>query len=161
VSTRRKITKEQIKSAIESTVTMAEAAIKLGLHFSTFKNHATRFGLYAPNPGAKGKSKPKREGVGKIPLEEILEGKHPSYQTFKLKLRLFETGLKKNECEICGIFDWLGEPIQCELDHIDGDRTNHRLLNLRVICPNCHSQTETFRYRKRNAPVVERYTQLS
>ena len=126
---------------------MSEAASKLGVHFNTFKTHAKRFGLYQPNRGGKGKSKPKTEGVGKTPLADILSGKHPEYQTFKLKQRLFSEGLKSNKCEICGVNEWNGLPIACELDHIDGDRTNHRLENLRILCPNCHSQTPTFRAR--------------
>lgn len=39
----------------------------------------------------------------------------------------------------------MGKKINCELDHIDGNRTNHLLENLRILCPNCHSQTNTFR----------------
>lgn len=138
---------EQYRLACASSTTMSEAAAKLGVHFNTFKTNAKKFGLYSPNRGGKGKSKPKVEGRGKIPLADILTGLHPEYQTFKLKLRLFDEGLKENRCEICGIQEWNGLPIACELDHIDGDRTNHRLENLRVLCPNCHSQTDTFRAR--------------
>lgn len=136
---------EQYRLACESSLTMAEAAAKLGVHFNTFKNRAKKFGLYSPNQGGKGKSKPKEDGVGKFSLRDILSGKHPEYQTFKLKNRLFAEGLKENKCEICEIKDWQGNSLSCELDHIDGDRTNHRLENLRILCPNCHSQTPTFR----------------
>lgn len=136
---------EQYRLACESSITMAEAAAKLGVHFNTFKTQAKKFGLYSPNPGGKGKSKPKVDGIGKFPLQDILDGKYPAYQTFKLKHRLFVEGLKSNECEICGISEWQNLPIECELDHIDGDRTNHRLENLRILCPNCHSQTSTYR----------------
>lgn len=136
---------EQYRLACESSKSMAEAAAKLGVHFNTFKNHAKKFGLYKPNQGGKGTFKPKSDGVGKLPLNEILNGLHPQYQTFKLKQRLFAEGLKENRCEHCGIFEWNGKHIACELDHIDGDRTNHKLENLRILCPNCHSQTDTFR----------------
>ncbi|MBK6622929.1 MAG: HNH endonuclease [Saprospirales bacterium] len=40
---------------------------------------------------------------------------------------------------------WLGNPLSLELHHIDGIRSNHHLSNLMLLCPNCHSQTETFR----------------
>lgn len=49
------------------------------------------------------------------------------------------------ECSICGIRpEWNGKYLQLQVDHIDGDRFNNRLENLRFVCPNCHSQTETF-----------------
>lgn len=55
-----------------------------------------------------------------------------------------------NNCEICGIKDWGGQPLTFELDHIDGDNFNNTLDNLRFICPNCHSQTTNFRGRNVN-----------
>lgn len=142
------ITKQQLEEAISSSVSMAEAATKLKLHFSTFKKYAKSFDLYKPNIGRKGSSKPKQDGAGKIPLNEILEGKHPSYQTYKLKKRLYKEKLKENKCEECGVDSWNGKILECELDHIDGDRTNHKFSNLKVLCPNCHSQTHTFRFKR-------------
>lgn len=142
------ITKQRIEEVIENSHSMAEAAAKLKLHFSTFKKRAQELGLYKPNVGRKGSSKPKQDGAGKIPLDEILEGKHPSYQTYKLKKRLYKEGLKENKCEECGVDSWNGQVLECELDHIDGDRTNHVFSNLKVLCPNCHSQTHTFRFKR-------------
>ena len=84
--------------------------------------------------------------LDRLPLSKILT-KDSSYNRTKLKQRLIEEGIKENKCEICGISEWNGKPIQMELHHIDGDRTNHKLSNLMMLCPNCHSQTETFRAR--------------
>ena len=47
-------------------------------------------------------------------------------------------------CSICNIEEWNNKPLSMQLDHIDGDPHNHKLENLRLICPNCHSQTETY-----------------
>jgi hypothetical protein len=47
-------------------------------------------------------------------------------------------------CDKCQISDWLGQPLALDLDHIDGDSTNNLLSNLRLLCPNCHCQTETY-----------------
>ena len=76
---------------------------------------------------------------------EIFENKHPQYQTNKLRIRLIKEGIKEHECESCGIREWMNNPISLELDHIDGNKTNHSLDNLRILCPNCHSQTSTYR----------------
>lgn len=64
------------------------------------------------------------------------------------------------KCEKCGISDWCGEPISLHLDHIDGNSDNNHTSNGRILCPNCHSQTETFSGRnvkntKRNSYLRE------
>lgn len=88
--------------------------------------------------------KSESKGGSKISLQEILNGEHPYYQTFKLKNRLLKENILENKCSICNITEWNYKPINMQLDHIDGDSTNHTLCNLRMICPNCHSQTETY-----------------
>ena len=140
--------KDFIKVCQESK-SMAQAAVTLGLHFNTFKRRAQELDCYITNQSGKGLKKSKNYIYSKyrpkIDLQEILNGNNPQYQTFKLKMRLFEKGIKTNKCEDCGLDEWRGKKLNCELEHIDGNRTNHKLENLKIICPNCHSQTETFR----------------
>jgi hypothetical protein len=50
-----------------------------------------------------------------------------------------------HQCEVCGFSEWMGKPIAIELDHIDGDADNNTEENLRLICPNCHAQTESYK----------------
>ena len=137
---------EFIKVCQESD-TMAKAAATLGLHFNTFKRKAVKLGCYKPNQAGKGITK--KDNGNKISLDEILGGKHHYYQTNKLRKRLISEGYKTGECEECHITEWNGKPITIELDHIDGNRNNHSLENLKMLCPNCHSQTPTFRGKKR------------
>lgn len=56
--------------------------------------------------------------------------------------------LRGHKCERCNISKWFDSLIVLELEHIDGDRTNNELDNLKLLCPNCHSQTSTWRRRK-------------
>ncbi len=84
-----------------------------------------------------------------LALKDILV-KNSTYQSFKLKKRLFLAKLKEPKCEEC---DWaemsVDGRIPLELDHINGDRHDNRLENLRVLCPNCHSLKLTHRGRNR------------
>ena len=138
----KKISDDEIVQAIRESQTMSQACSKLPMSFNAFKRRAVSLGLYNPNRGGKGTNKPSKR---KISTTDILNGDHPQYQTFKLKRRLIDEGYLKNECSNCGISEWNGKFLPLELDHIDGNPTNHDIDNLRMLCPNCHSQTETFR----------------
>jgi len=78
--------------------------------------------------------------------------KYIKYHIKRHKSRLLTYGLKKNICEKCGINGdkgWLNQDITIELHHIDGCRSNNQLSNLKMLCPNCHSQTDNYRNKKR------------
>jgi len=66
-----------------------------------------------------------------------------------LRKRLIREGIKAAQCEQCLNTVWQEQPIPLELDHIDGDHTNNLLDNLRLLCPNCHAQTSTYRSKNR------------
>lgn len=67
-------------------------------------------------------------------------------QSYKLKRRLFQEKLKNPKCEICGWAQMANDGrIPVELDHINGIHTDNRLINLRILCPNCHSLQSTHR----------------
>jgi hypothetical protein len=85
-----------------------------------------------------------RTGGRPMPLTEILVTNSSYTSSGRLRGRLIRAGLKEARCEVCGLTEWRGESIQLELDHIDGNRSNNSLPNLRMLCPNCHAQTETW-----------------
>lgn len=64
-------------------------------------------------------------------------------------LKTYLLDLRERKCEVCGIAEWMGNPAPLELDHKDGDSTNNELSNLRLICPNCHAQTENYKGRNK------------
>jgi len=82
-----------------------------------------------------------RRSIG-MPVEELLAD--PERCRNHVKSRLLRAGLLENRCSACGLTEWQGQPLTIHLDHINGARSDHRLENLRMLCPNCHSQTPTY-----------------
>ena len=134
---RIKISDEKIRDLYHTDITLHEAAALLEMTTVTLWRRAKKLGLAW-------KDKPRARPHNKIDLQDILNGKHPAYQTFKLKNKLIEAGIKKHKCEICGVSEWNNKPLKMTLDHIDGNPHNHELKNLRMICPNCDSQSDTY-----------------
>ena len=81
--------------------------------------------------------------VSVTPIEQLLVAGRPR-QRGHLKARLISEGLKENRCERCGITEWMGQPLNMELHHVNGDGTDNRLENLQLLCGNCHTQTDNW-----------------
>lgn len=86
----------------------------------------------------RGEIKPRKPGT---PLHILLQS---STSRVTIKRKLLRLGILVNRCEVCGISEWLGQALSCHVDHINGEKDDHRVENLRMLCPNCHSQTETY-----------------
>jgi len=147
----KKWNKEQLQNAVANSTSIRQVIYKLGLkpaggnyaqvnrYVKEYKFETGHLTGKVWNKGLKGIGKPR------IPLEKILID-NSSFQSYKLKNRLFSVKLKSPACELCG---WnkksVDGRIPLELDHINGNRLDNRLLNLRILCPNCHSLQPTHR----------------
>ena len=73
------------------------------------------------------------------------------YSNEMVKDRIVKNNLIEYKCVKCGIDSWCNETIVLDLDHINGNNLDNRLINLRYLCPNCHSQTDTYKGRNKNS----------
>lgn len=78
-----------------------------------------------------------------LPLDTLL-AVGPLRNRGVVKKGLVRAGLKDGRCEECGIHEWRGRSLSLALHHVNGDGCDNRLDNLRLLCPNCHSQTDNF-----------------
>lgn len=148
VMSHKKYTEEQLIQAVKESRSIRQVLIAVGLapqggNYRTIKNLIQKLNLDTSHFSSQGWSKNLTIGP-KHPIEDYLSNKL-TIQSYKLKNRLFNEGLKGKVCESCNLTEWLGFPIPLELDHIDGNHKNNNLSNLRILCPNCHAQTPTYR----------------
>jgi len=89
------------------------------------------------------RARPSSMSINNLLVAGTYRGRH------YVKARLLREGLKDNRCEHCGLADWRGQELTLALHHVNGVRNDNRLENLELLCPNCHSQTDTFAGRNR------------
>lgn len=137
--------KEKLEEAIANSLNYCDVLRYLniplqGNNTNTLKRKIKEYDLDVSHFTLKGRKK----RVRYINAEHYLK-KGSNIKSAKLKNKLLQEGIKENKCEICGLTEWLGHPLTIQLHHIDGDNTNNEISNLRMLCPNCHSQTDNYR----------------
>lgn len=141
------ISDEQFREIVESSISYAEVMRKLGYtanrgnSYSGVKEKIKSLNIDTSH--FKGQSHGTSDTT-RYSLEEILVKDSPYTNMTSLKKRILDNNLLDYKCAICGITEWNNKPLVLQLDHINGDNRDNRLENLRLLCPNCHSQTETF-----------------
>lgn len=162
---RIKYTKELLETNVKDCYSFAELCRRLGLkpegsNPKTLRKKMDEFGVdYSHFTGQAWNKNPENPVYRGKYLPKLCE--HSSLSSANVKELVYRLGLKENKCEICGITEWQGKPIICELHHINGDSTDNRLENLQILCPNCHSQTDNFRSRNRNRKVMSAQEETS
>jgi len=135
--------KEEVEAAVKDSVSYIEVLRKLdvntsGNNIETLKRKIKEYDIDISHFTFHAKSMSTKKSV----YEYLIDGSN--IHTFKLKEKLIAEGLKENKCEVCGVSEWMGKPIVCQLHHINGNNRDNRIENLQMLCPNCHSQTENY-----------------
>lgn len=134
--------KEEILKWIDENKSKAYISKELKCKQETLNKYLIQMGIeYKGNQSGKGMTKNYKN---KWTLEEYLQNSS-DIQTNKVKKKILEEGIKEHKCECCGLTTWLNQPIPLELHHIDGDRTNNKIENYQLLCPNCHAFTDSYR----------------
>lgn len=147
----RSWTDGQLVAAVGSSVSKRQVLDELGLrptggNYTQLAEHIERLGLDIDHFTGQGwNSGEDYVNPRKIPMAEILVEDSSYKNSNNLRKRLLKEGMLARECVICELKLWLGKPIPLELDHINGKHTDNRIENLRMLCPNCHAQTDTYK----------------
>jgi len=147
---------EQLKPLIESSKSKAEILEKMGVslkagNYRTLKRYFDKYNI--DNDLYKGNPKRNANRVKYNDSEVFCE--NSQYNSAHLKNRVLVSNLLEYKCVGCGNEgEWNGRKLVLQIDHINGINTDNRISNLRFMCPNCHSQTETFSRGKINMVVM-------
>ena len=145
-----KISNEEFTKVVKESTSVIEVLKKLkmapyGGNYSSFRSRAEYLGIDISHFISKSTGVRKAK---KTPVEVLFSKRHKRAAGGQLKNRLLSERLKEYKCESCGNTEWMGRPIPLETHHKDGDSFNNLLENLELLCPNCHSFTDTYRGKK-------------
>jgi Zn finger protein HypA/HybF involved in hydrogenase expression len=151
---------DDFKEIVKNSTTIKEVILSTGLNFcsSHYKTVNARIEYEGIDKSHFDPISNRNPSMIRIPLEQVLV-ENSYYTRALLKPRLVSEGLLEEKCECCGIgSEWNGKPLSLQLDHKNGINDDNRLENLRFLCPNCHSQTDTFgarNHKKKEKPVCK------
>lgn len=151
-----KWTREILEPVVAASMSVSEVLRKLGLdsvgghhtHIARrIKAHGIDTSHFTPVVRAERMRHNQRRRTAEEILSEDTSAHAKRTPSSRLKRAMRELGAEER-CALCGIEPvWLGEPLPLEVDHIDGNWRNNRFENLRLLCPNCHSTTDSYRGR--------------
>ncbi|MEU9222879.1 HNH endonuclease signature motif containing protein [Streptomyces massasporeus] len=145
-----KWTKDVLERAVAASTSVCEVLRHLGLevvggHHTHISRKIRAYGIDTSHFQGQGRGKSRRR-----PRSLLVEQPSDSARRIassRLKRAMLGQGVEER-CALCGVEAlWLGDPLPLEVDHIDSDWRNNRIDNLRLLCPNCHSTTDSYRGR--------------
>ncbi|MFG2945502.1 HNH endonuclease signature motif containing protein [Streptomyces adustus] len=146
-------TREVLQAAVSASTNMCQVLRRLGLevvggHHTHISRRIRAYGIDTSHfqvPTRRGK--PRRPRTPEGLLVEQPEADARRIPSDRLKWAMKASGMPER-CALCGIeARWQGHTLPLEVDHIDGNWRDNRIGNLRLLCPNCHSTTDSFRGR--------------
>ena len=146
---KEKYSKENLEKAVMDSISMASCMEKLNISGGgakdTIQKYIEKYNISTSHWLGQGHNKGKNKNKysdDHIKSLMIINGNDRDRRL--IKRYLLNNKILKYNCSICDLSSWLDKPITLQIDHINGIRTDHRLENLRLLCPNCHSQTSTY-----------------
>lgn len=130
---------DRLREAVKSSSSIAGVLRKLRLqavggNYRTIKHHITRLSLDTSHHTGQAWNRDNYT--------------LPNQESKKTTWKRFLVRRDGHRCGICGLTEWLGHPIPLEIDHINGDHSDNTEANVRILCCNCHAQTDTWRRKK-------------
>ncbi|AJE40877.1 HNH endonuclease signature motif containing protein [Streptomyces nodosus] len=160
-----KWSRDTLQAAVSASTNMYEVLRRLGLdavggHHTHISRRIKAYGIDTSHFTPVVRTERMRHNQRRRTPHEILvedtSAEARRVPSSRLKRAMRELGITQR-CFLCGIEPvWLGEPLPLEVDHIDGNWRNNRVENLRLLCPNCHSTTDTYRGRAKARPKGSR-----
>lgn len=158
-----KYIKEVLEITVKESLSISDICKKMNIkpvggNYKTIKKYINLYGIDKShftgqgwNTGDKFKKFNKE-----YDLEDILIENSNYTNNTNLKKKLLSKKLIEYKCNICNLSNWMNKKIVLHLDHINGDNLDNRLENLRLLCPNCHSQTDTYCGKNQNQNQKEK-----
>ena len=151
-----KLSDNEFIDLVKSSLNISEVLFKLGYTtvgnswgYSEVKKRMTDLNLTSKD--FRGKA-PMLNAIKKVDKTKLF-CENSNHARRVLRATIIRENMLPYKCAICGINQWNGKTLSLELDHINGINNDNRLENLRFLCPNCHSQTDT--YGARNKKITE------
>lgn len=153
-----KMTRDDLADLVEAHTSVAQVAVALGLpdHGRAHRNLKARIEALALDTShfrgsawSRGETRETHPSIDRLvrkrmrPDSDVFVENAAPYNGNRITKRLLAMGVAY-ACAQCGINEWRGRPLTLHLDHINGINNDNRRENLRLLCPNCHSQTDTY-----------------